>query len=63
MNPDSRMIRTTVYLPADLRARLREVAVGRRVSTAEVMRQALDAAASNYRPAPEGGFLRERGSE
>lgn len=59
MNDDSRMIRTTVYLPADLRVRLREVAVRHRWSVAAVMRKAMEDAAGSYRPAPEGGFLRE----
>jgi hypothetical protein len=63
MKPDSRMIRTTVYLPAALRVRLREVAALRRVSTAAVMRTALEAAATSYRPAPVGGFLREATEE
>jgi predicted transcriptional regulator len=60
MNRDLRMIRTTVYLPADLRVRLRELAAVRRVSTAAVIRGALEAAATVYRPEPVGGFLRER---
>lgn len=60
MNTDTRMIRTTVYLPADLRVRLREVAASRRLSVAAVMRRAMEDAATTYRPAPEGGFLRER---
>lgn len=60
MSTDARMIRTTVYLPADLRVRLREVAARRRWSVAAVMRKAMEDVATNYRPAPEGGFLRER---
>jgi hypothetical protein len=60
MNTDFRMVRTTVYLPEGLRVRLREVAARRRVSTAAVMRAALEEAASSYRPEPIGGFLRER---
>ena len=59
MKADSRMVRTTVYLPADLRERLHELAAQRRVSTATVIRGALEAAAIVHRPDPVGGFLRE----
>ena len=63
MNPDFRMVRTTLYLPADLRVRLREVAAKRRVSTAAVMRAGLELVAESYRPEPTGGFLREGSAE
>ena len=60
MNLDLRMVKTSVYLPIDLREQLHLLAKRRRVPLAVVIRQALEAAAGSARPLPEGGLLDER---
>lgn len=51
------MEKTTVYLPAELKAALKRTAKRRRISEAEVIRAALQAAVAHDKPAPCGGFL------
>lgn len=51
------MDKTTMYLPPDLKARLRRAAASRGVSEAEIIRQALRAAVDEERPAPRGGLF------
>jgi hypothetical protein len=52
------MIKTTVYLPDDLKAAVRRAAAERRMSEAAVIRQAIESdVAALRRPKPEGGFI------
>jgi len=54
------MIRTTVYLPAEVMDRAREAAAIKGITVAAVVRSALDSALGTYRPPPTGGFLSAR---
>ena len=58
----SRMTRTCVYLPDDLRDRLRAAAAARRAPMAHLIRFALESSVSAQRSQPAGGFLDERDS-
>jgi plasmid stability protein len=49
--------KTTVYLPADLKAALKRAARQRRVSEAEVIRDAIRTAVGGERPQPRGGLF------
>jgi len=48
----ARMVKTTVYLPAPLLRRLKQVAASRSESDAEVIRQAIDEYTTRNRPRP-----------
>jgi hypothetical protein len=48
----SRMVKTTVYVPAQLLARLKRVAKERSLSEAEVIRTAIDEYTSRHAPRP-----------
>lgn len=51
------MEKTTVYLPADLKADVKRVAALRKVSEAEVIRTSIRLAVSQERPRPRGGLV------
>lgn len=51
------MEKTTVYLPADLKAAVKRVAEGRGVSEAEVIRESLRTTVGRERPRPRGGLF------
>ena len=51
------MEKTTVYLPDDLKAKVKRVAKLRGVSEATVIRDAIQAAVTDTRPAPRGGLF------
>ncbi|MFN8078385.1 MAG: CopG family transcriptional regulator [Kineosporiaceae bacterium] len=51
------MEKTTVYLPQQLKRRLRQVARARGVSEAEVIRQALEAEVGEAAPRPRSGVF------
>jgi metal-responsive CopG/Arc/MetJ family transcriptional regulator len=51
------MDKTTVYLPAELTAAVRRIALRRGVSEAEVVRDAIRQAVGEERPAPRGGLF------
>jgi hypothetical protein len=53
----TRMVKTTLYLPDDLKRDLERVAKRRGISEAELYRQALRAATVEEVPKPEVGFL------
>ena len=56
--PDPReMVRTTVYLPRSAVAGARAIAVRQGVSSAAIIRSAVEGAVGSYRPPPRGGFL------
>jgi len=57
------MLRTTVYIPANVLARVQVVAADRGVSTAAIIRSVLAGAAGTHRPAPVGGFLASKGEQ
>jgi hypothetical protein len=50
------MEKTTVYLPADLKAGVKRVAELRKVSEAEVIRASIRLAVGEERPRPRGGL-------
>jgi hypothetical protein len=52
-----RMVRTTVFLPASVVAGVRVVASARGMSSAAIIRAAVESAVGGYRPPPRGGFL------
>jgi hypothetical protein len=49
--------KTTLYLPADLKAAVRRAANERGVSEAEVIRESLRATVGQRRPRPRGGLF------
>jgi hypothetical protein len=51
------MDKTTVYLPADLRAAVKRVARQRRISEAELIRDSIRSAVGDDRPPPRGGLF------
>ncbi len=51
------MDKTTVYLPAELKAALRRAAQRRGVSEAEVIRESIRSAVGDERPRPRGGLF------
>jgi hypothetical protein len=51
------MDKTTVYLPAALKAAVKRVARERRVSEAEVIRDSIRSAVGADRPRPRGGLF------
>jgi hypothetical protein len=51
------MDKTTVYLPADLRAAVKRVARQRRISEAELIRESIRSAVGDDRPRPRGGLF------
>jgi len=51
------MEKTTVYLPADLKAAVKRVAGLRGVSEAEVIRDSLRSTVGTQRPKPRGGLF------
>lgn len=51
------MEKTTVYLPADLKAALRRVAQRRGVSEADVIRESIRRTVGGDRPRPRGGLF------
>lgn len=51
------MEKTTVYLPADLKAAVKRTAQGRGVSEAELIRKALRTEVGSERPRPRGGLF------
>ena len=51
------MDKTTIYLPAELKSAINQVARQRRVSEAEVIRDSIRAAIGNERPRPRGGLF------
>lgn len=51
------MDKTTVYLPAELKAALKHAALRRGVPEAEIIRESIRAALATDRPQPRGGFL------
>lgn len=51
------MEKTTVYLPADLKAEVKRVAELRKTSEAEVIRASIRVAVSQERPRPRGGLF------
>jgi Ribbon-helix-helix protein, copG family len=56
--PDPRqVVRTTVYLPNSLVAGVRAIAAHRSVSSAAIIRAAVESAVGSHRPPPRGGFL------
>lgn len=54
------MVKTTIYLPDDLKSAVKREAARRQSSEAEVIRTAITEAASGFeRTKPRGGFLTE----
>lgn len=51
------MEKTTIYLPADLKAAVKRVAALRRTSEAEVIRQSLRDTVGKERPKPRGALF------
>lgn len=51
------MDKTTIYLPAELKAAVKRVARQRRVSEAEVIRDSIRAAVGDFRPRPRGALF------
>ena len=52
------MVKTTIYLPDDLKSAVKRAAECQQLSEAEVIRAAIAEAVSTFtRPKPEGGFL------
>jgi len=52
------MVKTTIYLPDDLKSAVKRAAAQHQTSEAEVIRAAIAEAVSTIeRPMPEGGFL------
>lgn len=51
------MVKTTVYLPDELKRALKRVAAQREVSEAEVIRTAIEAAVREERPRPRGALF------
>jgi hypothetical protein len=50
------MEKTTVYLPAELKATLKRTAALRHISEAQVIRIAVEREVANSRPRPRGGL-------
>ncbi len=51
------MEKTTVYLPVELKAKVKRVALRRGVSEAEVIRRSIEQAVGGERPRPRGGLF------
>lgn len=51
------MDKTTVYLPAELKARVKGAARRRGIAEAEVIREAIRTAVGDERPRPHGGLF------
>ena len=51
------MDKTTVYLPQDLKAAVKQAAQRRGISEAEVIRESIRASVGDIRPAPRGGLF------
>jgi hypothetical protein len=49
--------KTTVYLPRDLKAAVKEAAAARGVSEAEVIRESIRASVGRVRPRPRGALF------
>jgi hypothetical protein len=49
--------KTTLYLPPELKAAIKRVAIARGVSEAEVIRESLRSFVGSQRPAPRGGLF------
>jgi len=49
--------KTTVYLPVELKAKVKRVALRRGVSEAEVIRRSIEQAVGGERPRPRGGLF------
>lgn len=54
--PD-RLVRTSIYLPTDMLARIKMVAARRHTTAAHLIRESLEKTLGDHRPAPRGGFL------
>ena len=50
------MVKTTIYLPDDLKAAVKRTAAQRGVSEAEVIRESVRAGVASARPRPRGGL-------
>ena len=57
MVPYTAVEKTTLYLPADLKAAVKRVASERGISEAEVIRESLRSMVGHRRPAPRGGLF------
>ena len=55
------MTKTTVYLPDDLKSRVRQAAELRGVSEAQFIRDSLERSATDVRPLPRFGLFRSAG--
>ena len=55
------MTKTTVYLPDDLKSRVRQAAERRGVSEAQFIRDSLEKSATDVRPMPTFGLFRGTG--
>jgi metal-responsive CopG/Arc/MetJ family transcriptional regulator len=51
------MDKTTIYLPEELKSRIRRIARQRGVSEAEVIRESIRSAVGDERPRPHGGLF------
>jgi len=51
------MDKTTIYLPADLKSAIKQVARRRGISEAEVIRDSIRSAVGGERPRPRGGLF------
>ena len=57
MEAPDRLVKTSVYVPANELARLHEIAARRGVSSAALIRTAISTLIGSHRPPPRGGFL------
>ena len=57
MEAPDRLVKTSVYIPADELARVHEIAGRRGVSAAALIRSAISTMIGAHRPAPRGGIL------
>jgi Ribbon-helix-helix protein, copG family len=55
------MVKTTLYLPDELKHDLEETARRRGISEAELYRQALQAVVDSDQPRPQGGIFQSKG--
>jgi hypothetical protein len=56
----TRMDKTTIYLPTELKSAIKRVARQRGVSEAEVIRDSIRDAVGDHRPRPRGGLFASR---
>lgn len=54
------MEKTTIYLPAELKAAVKHASQQRGISEAEVIRESIRAAVATNRPRPRGGLYTSR---